>query len=70
MSWSHRVCTDLGPERGTSSNGGERGWLREEVCLGVIAYALIWPQREAPGIMEVGEGGCVRRCVLESSCMH
>ena len=70
MSWSHCVCTDLAPERGTWNNGGERGWLCEEVSLGVIAYALIWPQREAPGIMEVGEAGCVRRCVLESSRMH
>ena len=70
MSWSHCVCTDLGPERGTWNNGRGRGWLREEVSLGVIVYALIWPQREAPGIMEVGEAGCVRRCVLESSCMH
>ena len=70
MSWSHRVCTDLAPERGTWNNGGGGGWLREEVCLGVIAYALIWPQREAPGIMEEREAGCVRRCVLESLRMH
>ena len=70
MSWSHRVCTDLAPERGTWSNGGGGGWLREEVCLGVIVYALIWLQREAPGIMEEREAGCVRRCVLESSRMH
>ena len=60
MSQSHHACADLAPERGSWNNGGGRGWLHEEVCPGATAHALIWPQREAPEIIEEGEAGCVR----------